>query len=157
GGAQSIRQNRTRATLVVLEVALSVVLLISAGLLIRSFSTLLHQEPGFDPKSLTVGQIWVPVPNNPEANQYLKLPQRTALARELLRRLAALPGVEQAALVRSNDVPLLNGGSNPFPFSFPDDTNTQQNDHAAEFGAVSPTYFETLKIPLKQGRVFTDF
>ncbi len=156
GGAQSVRQNRSRAALVVLEVAVSVVLLISAGLLIRSFSALLHQEPGLEPKGLTVGQIWIPVPNNPEANRYLNVPQRAALARELLRRLAALPGVQKAAIGTSNDVPFLNAETNPFPFSFPEDSGAQQNDHAAEFGAVSPTYFETMKIPIKQGRVFTD-
>jgi predicted permease len=156
GATQSIRQNRSRRALVVLEVAVSVILLISSGLLIRSFSALLQQQPGLDPKGLAVGQIWIPVPNNPEANRYLNVPQRAALARELLRRLAALPSVQTAAIGTSNDVPFLNAETNPFPFSFPEDSGAQQNDHAAEFGAVSPSYFDTLKIPVKQGRVFTD-
>jgi predicted permease len=155
GGAQSVGQNRSRAALVVLEVAVSVALLISAGLLIRSFSVLLHQQPGFDPRNLAVGQIWIPVPNNPNANRYLNAPQRAALARELLHRLAALPGIQDIAIGTSNDVPLLDAGSNPFPFSFPDESGARQNDHAAEFGAVSTAYFDTLKIPVKQGRVFT--
>ncbi len=71
-----MRQNRSRVTLVVMEVALSVVLLISAGLLIRSFSAVIQQQPGFDAKGLTVGQIWIPIPNNPQVNQYLKPEQR---------------------------------------------------------------------------------
>jgi putative ABC transport system permease protein len=71
GGTQSVRQNRSRAALVMLEVALSVVLLTGAGLLIRSFSAMLQQKPGLDPKGLTTGQIWIPVPNNPKANRYL--------------------------------------------------------------------------------------
>jgi len=133
-----------------------VVLLISAGLLIRSFSALLKQEPGFDRSGLTVGQIWIPVPNNPAANQYLKAPQRAALVRELLRRLKALPGVQKVAISTSSDVPFLDNERNALPFSFPDDSATPQNEHAAEFGAVSPDYFETLKIQLKNGRVFTE-
>ena len=156
GAGQSVRQNRFRAALVILQIAVSVVLLISAGLLIRSFVALLHQEPGFEPNGLTVGQIWIPVPNNPQANRYLNAPQRTALVRELLRRMGELPGVQKAALSTSAAVPFLNNVKNPFPFSLPDDSAIQQAGHAAEFGAVSPDYFEALRIPLKQGRTFTD-
>jgi predicted permease len=156
GGAQSIRQNRSRAALVASEVALSVVLLISAGLLIRSFSAMLHEEPGFDPSGLTVGQIWIPVPNNPDANRYLNPPQRATLARELLRRLGELPGVQQVAVGLATNVPFLTNVKNPVPFSFPDDTANSQNEHVAEFGAVSPKYFDVLKMPLKKGRLFTE-
>jgi predicted permease len=156
GGGQSVRQNRSRAALVVLEVALSVVLLVGAGLLIRSFSATLQQRPGLDPNGLTVGQVWVPVPNNPKMNRYLNPPQQAALARELLQHLAALPGVQKAAIGTSGDVPFLTNVRNHSTFSFPDESTIHQNDHVAEFGAVSPGYFEVLKTPLKQGRVFTD-
>jgi putative ABC transport system permease protein len=154
-GGQSVRQNRSRAALVVLEVALSVVLLVGAGLLIRSFSTMLRQEPGLDPKGLTAGQIWIPVPNDPKANRYLNAPQRAALVRELLRQLAELAGVQKAAIGTARDVPFLNA-NNPFPFSFLDESTIHQSEHAAEFGAVSPEYFEVLKAPLKAGRFFTN-
>ncbi len=70
GGGQSLRQNRSRATLVVTEVALSAVLLIGAGLLVRSFSAALGQDPGLDPERLVAGQIWVPIPSDPKANPY---------------------------------------------------------------------------------------
>jgi len=156
GGGQSLRQNRSRATLVVLEVALSAVLLIGAGLLVRSFSAVLSQNPGLDPERLVAGQVWVPVPNNPNANQYLTPTQRAGLARDLLTRLALLPGVEQSAVGTSSDIPLLSNVNNPLPFSLPDEASTHDNDHAAEFGAVSAGYFNVLKTPLKQGRVFTD-
>jgi putative ABC transport system permease protein len=138
-----------------LEVALSVVLLVGAGLLIRSFSTMLQQQPGLDPKGLTAGQIWIPVPNNPKANRYLNAPERAALVRELLRQLAALPGVQKAAIGLAGDVPFLNV-TYPFPFSFPDESTVHQSEHAAAFGAVSPEYFEVLKAPLRAGRFFTD-
>jgi putative ABC transport system permease protein len=156
GGGQSLRQNRSRAALVVLEVALSAVLLIGAGLLVRSFSAVLSQSPGLDPERLVAGQIWVPVPNNPKADQYLTSAQRAGLARELLARLALLPGMEQAAIGTSSDIPLLDNVNSTVPFSLPDEVSTQENDHAAEFGAVSAGYFDALKTPLKKGRVFTD-
>jgi hypothetical protein len=67
------------SALVVLEVALSAVLLIGAGLLVRSFSAVLRQNPGLDPDRLVAGQIWVPAPINPEADRYGTPTQRAAL------------------------------------------------------------------------------
>jgi putative ABC transport system permease protein len=156
GGGQSLRQNRSRAALVVLEVALSAVLLIGAGLLVRSFSAVLSQSPGLDPERLVAGQVWVPVPNNPKANQYLTAAQRAGLARELLARIALLPGMEETAIGTSTDIPLLSTVNSAVPFSLPDEASTQDNDHAAAFGAVSARYFDALNTPLKRGRVFTD-
>jgi predicted permease len=156
GGGQSVRQKRTRAALVVLEVALSVVLLIGAGLLVRSFSAAVSQNPGLDPERLVAGQIWVPVPNNPKANQYVTATQRAVLSRDLLARLALLPGIERAAIGTSTAVPLLGIVNNPTAFSLPDEASTHEEDHAAEFAAVSAAYFDVLRTPLKKGRIFTD-
>ena len=155
GGQHGVRQRRVRSVLVVLEVAVSVVLLTGAGLLIRSFVAVMQQDPGLNPDGLIAGQIWVPVPNNPQANRYLTPPQQAALARQLLDRFVRLPGVEAAAIGTSNDVPFLNQG-NAFPFSLPDESTTQDQNHAAQFGSVSPGYFAVLKTPLKRGRLFTD-
>jgi putative ABC transport system permease protein len=155
GGQLGVRQRRVRTVLVVLEVAVSVVLLTGAGLLLRSFAAVMRQDPGLDPNGLIAGQIWVPVPNNPQANRYLTPPQQTALARRLLDAFAVVPGVEAAAVGTANDVPFLNQG-NAFPFSLPDESTTQDQNHAAQFGAVSPGYFDVLKTPLKRGRLFTD-
>lgn len=156
GDLQSVRQNRSRAALVMLEVALSVVLLIGAGLLIRSLSAMLNERPGINPNRLTVGQIWIPVPNNPDANHYLNPPQRATLARELLRRLGEIPDVQQVAVGLATNVPFLSNVRNPIAFSFPDEPATSQDEHVAEFGAVSPNYFDVLGISLKKGRAFTD-
>ncbi len=155
GGQLGVRQRRLRTVLVVLEVAVSVVLLTGAGLLLRSFAAVMRQDPGLDPNGLIAGQIWVPVPNNPQANQYLTPPQQTALARRLLDAFAGLPGVEAVAVGTATDVPFLNQ-ANAFPFSLPDESTTQDQNHAAQFSAVSPSYFDVLKTPLKRGRVFTD-
>src|SRR5690349_10309059 len=155
GGQQGLRQRRLRTVLVVLEVAVSVVLLTGAGLLLRSFVAVMKEDPGLDPNGLIAGQIWVPVPNNPQANRYLTSQQQSVLARQLRDAFVRLPGVEAAAVGTANDVPFLNQG-NAFPFSLPDESTTQDQNHAAQFGAVSPGYFDVLKTPLKRGRLFTD-
>jgi putative ABC transport system permease protein len=116
----------------------------------------LSQNPGLDPERLVTGQIWVPVPNNPKADQYLTPAQRAGLARELLARIALLPGMEKTAIGTQSDIPLLSNVNNPVTFSLPDEVSTHENDHAAEFGAVSAGYFDVLRTPLKKGRVFTN-
>jgi len=160
GGQYGIRQSRSRAALVTLEVALSVVLLISAGLLIRSFSAMLREQPGIDPRGVTVAQIWIPRPNNPDADPYLNPPPRAQLARELVQRLEAAPGVQSVAVGLSTNVPFLNTRAlnqfNLIAFSFPDNATSAQEQYTADFGAVSPNYFDLLKLPLRKGRVFTD-
>ena len=156
GGSQSARQNRARGALVILEVALSVVLSIGAGLLIRSFSVMLQQKAGFEPAGVTVGQIWVPVPNNPSANRYLRGPQRAALARKLLAQIAALPGVDKAAIGAAGTVPYLSNVRNPATFSFSEEAAAPQSAHSAEFGSVSSEYFDLLRIPLKSGRFLAE-
>ncbi|MDX6559350.1 MAG: putative transport system permease protein [Blastocatellia bacterium] len=156
GGQHGIRQSRSRAALVTLEVALSVVLLISAGLLIRSFSAMLRERPGIDPRGVTVAQIWIPVPNSPDANHYLNPPQRARLARELVQRLEAAPGVPSVAVGLSTNVPFLSNVRNLIAFSFPDSATSAQEEYTADYGAVSPNYFDLLKLPLRKGRVFTD-
>jgi putative ABC transport system permease protein len=156
GGQHGVRQRRVRTVLVVLEVAVSVVLLTGAGLLVRSFVAVMQQDPGLATNGLIAGQIWVPVPNNPAANRYLTPPQQAALARRLLDAFVRLPGVEAAAVGTANDVPFLNNQGNAFPFSLPDESTTQEQNHAAQFGSVSPRYFDVLKTPLKRGRFFTD-
>src|SRR5207245_4768686 len=132
----SMRQNRSRAALVTLEIALSIVLLIGAALLIRSFSTMLREESGLDPKGLTIAQVWIPVPNNPEANKYLTPAQRASLARELLRRLAALPGAEKAAVGRATDVPFLSNVRNPVSCRFPHESCATEDGQFGLCGAV---------------------
>ncbi|HMI57182.1 MAG TPA: FtsX-like permease family protein, partial [Gemmatimonadaceae bacterium] len=157
GTGAGTRQNRSRSLLVVSQIALSVVLLIGAGLLIRSFAIVLRQDPGLDPTNLVTGQIWIPVPNNPAANKYLDPTKQSALAQQLLERLSSLPGIEDAALGTPADVPMLAGTNNARPFTLPDESTTQQDDHAAKFGSVSPLYFDALKIPIVKGRVFTSY
>jgi putative ABC transport system permease protein len=152
---RTLRKSPAFVTTTVLTMALG----IGANLAIFAIVNavlLLSQNPGLDPQRLVAGQIWVPVPNNPKANQYLMPTQRAGLARELLARLALLPGMEQTAIGTSTAVPLLSIVNNPVAFSLPDEVSTHENDHAAEFAAVSAAYFDVLRTPLKKGRVFTN-
>ena len=156
GGAYGIRQRRVRATLVAVEVALSVVLLVGAGLLLRSFVAVLHEDPGIEPNGLLTGQIWVPYPNDPKTNRYLTPVQSTALVRRLLDRLAKLPGVSQVAIASSAEIPFAAAlAGTEGPFSFTDDGETQASDHAAVFGTVSSQYFSVLGTSIKRGRDLT--
>ena len=156
GAGQSRRHQRARSTLVVAEVALSVVLLAGAGLLIRSFARAVNADPGLDPKNLIAAQIWVPVPNNPEMNPYRDVPSRTGLVTNLLAGMAVIPGVQYAALGTLGTLPSRNVSANPAPFSLPDEPNTQEQNRAAQFGAVSADYFSALGTPIRKGRAFTN-
>ena len=157
GAGQGRRHARSRATLVVAEVALSVVLLAGAGLLIRSFAHAVGSDPGLDPNGLVAAQIWVPVPNNPAANRYIGFPARTGLVANLLSRMSTMPNVQYAALGTLNDMPARNGATtvNPSQFSLPDEATTQEQNRAAQFGSVSPQYFDALGTPITRGRAFT--
>jgi putative ABC transport system permease protein len=155
GAGQGRRHHRFRAALVVTEVALSVVLLAGAGLLIRSFARTVGGDPGLDPRNLVAAQVWVPVPNNPAMNQYRTFPARAALVANLESRLSVIPGVQYAALATPGDMPARNASINPGPFSLPDEPTTREENRAAQFGSVSPDYFNALGTPVKKGRAFT--
>lgn len=155
GAGTSARHNRWRNILVVTEVALSAVLLISAGLLVRSFGAVVHEDAGFRVDGVMTGRVWVPVPNNPAANKYLSPERQIRLAEQLLDRLQHLPGVDLAALASSGDLPLGDGGRNPQSFSLPGELAAKRDDYVAQFGLITAEYFSTLGIPLEQGRAFT--
>jgi predicted permease len=155
-GGPSVRQNRFRALLVATEIASSVVLLIGAGLLVRSFWGALQVNPGLDPKNLMVARIWIPQSSNPESNRYLKAPQFVALVREILRQVRPLPGVQEVAIGGGGSIPFLNDGRRSFAFSLPDEAGSSPGDRSAQLRVVTPDYFKVLKAPLLHGRFFTE-
>jgi predicted permease len=142
GGGQ-----RLRASLLIAEVALSLVLLIAAGLLLTSFARLQRVEPGFNPDSVFTAQIVLP----PQRYAGEKL---VAFYEQLYQRLAALPGSSSAAL--TDRVPL-TGGQSPAPVAVvgrpipPMSERPHANRHL-----VSPRYFVTLGIPVRAGRDFDE-
>jgi len=139
---------------VILEFALSLILMIAAGLLFRSFGRLLDVNPGFNPEGVLLARIWLPVPNNPELDPYRDPIKRSAFTKDLLQRVSAIPGVQSAAISNGNAVPLV-GPHNSGGFTIEGGAVTNNNIPTAQIGAVSPDYFRTIETPLKRGRFFT--
>src|SRR5262249_12017907 len=147
--------HRFRNILVSTEIALSLVVLVGAGLLVRSFDEMLRVNPGFNPSRLGFTQIWIPVPNDPTKNPYRTIDKRNAFVAEVLRRVDKFPGVQSAAMGSSTQVPF-GGGGTTFRFVFAGEPNTPEMIKRAEQSVVSPEYFATLAAPIKSGRTFAD-
>jgi putative ABC transport system permease protein len=135
---------RFRGLLIVFETASAFVLLVCAGLLINSFMRLLRVPPGFNPEGVMIAQTALPTA------RYRKAEQSKAAQRQLLERLAALPGV-QAAGVTTN-LPLV--GDRGIGFLIEGDTAETVN--TAYNAWVSKDYFRALGVPLRTGRSFID-
>ena len=154
GAGFGARSNRLRGLLVVTEFALSLLLMIGAGLLLRSFWRVLEVNPGFNAQNVLVARIWLPVPNNPEMDPYRSPPKRAQFVKEVLRRAGGLPGVQYTAMSSGNAVPLIGPHNN---------TGLVIEDRAddsvlpqVQVSAVSPDYFSVLGAPLVEGRFFSD-
>ena len=137
-------QHRLQTWMVVGETALSLVLLVGAGLLIRSFVRVLHVDPGFDPHAVFTARISLPdnaYPHDPKI-QFMD---------QLVPRLALLPGVKSA----SAGWPLpMSGNSASISFTV-EGHPVAKADHPSEaLGLALPGYFETMRIPLIAGRTF---
>ncbi len=137
-----------RHALIVAEVALTLVLLVCAGLLLHSFSQLLRTEAGFDYDRLLTFNLDLP------EQKYGPLEPQRAFFQRLQQQLRALPGVTNVAY--SSGLPLGNNGwQSSFviegrPLLPPNETPSMETT------IVSPTYFETMKIPLRAGRWFEE-
>ncbi|HEX6162607.1 MAG TPA: ABC transporter permease [Vicinamibacterales bacterium] len=145
GGSSSARHRRMRSALVVAEIALALVLLVGAGLLLRSFAALTRVAPGFNPQNLLV----VNLPLSPRS--YGDSVIRTAAVDRIVERVAALPGIERAAM--STMIPMAGPGATihfnraAFPPKGPEDYVM------AGYRAVTPDYLGVLGVPLKRGRL----
>jgi len=155
GSGFGLATNRFRSGLVVLEFALSLILMIAAGLLLRSFGRLLEVNPGFNPENVLLARVWLPVPNNPELDPYRDPLKRAGFIKELLQRVSAIPGVRNAAISSGNAVPLV-GPPNSGGFAIEGDAVTNNAIPTSQITVVSPDYFRTIGTPLKRGRFFTD-
>jgi predicted permease len=155
GSGSSKRQMRVSSALVASEIALSLILLIGAGLFLRSFWQLLQVRPGFNPHQVVTAQIWLAYPNDPNQNRYFTTPKRAAFMREVLRRVSALPGVEEAAIGGGGSLPLVRA-RNQVSFTIEGRPADSERTPVAEFASVSPGHFHALEIPLLSGRDFTD-
>lgn len=155
GSGFGARHQRFRSLLVISEFALSLMLMIGAGLLLRSFWRLLEVNPGFNPQHVLMARIWLPVPNNPELDPYRPVPKRAAFVSEVLRRVGTLPGVQSAAIGGGNGVPLI-GPHNSGSFTMESQAEQPANPPLAQVSAVSAEYFRVLGTPLIRGRFLAD-
>jgi len=138
--------NRFRDVLVVSEVALAVVLLVGAGLMLRSLQQVLNQDPGFDTTNLLTLSLAVP------EKAYADGPQQQALQRRLLKDIHALPGVRDVAAV--SIVPL-SGSGNTSRFDLEGHPKASGGEeYEASTPTVTTNYFEVMRIPLRSGRFF---
>ncbi len=150
GTGRSRRHGRTSEALVVAEFAICLVLMIGAGMLLRSFWHLIQSDPGFNPHNVLAARVWLPQPNDPTADPYARPADRTTFTREVLRRAGELPGITSAAMTSS--LPLA-GRTNKAPLAIEGYTGDAA---AAEFVSVSPSYFTVMGTPLYDGRVFLE-
>ncbi len=135
-----------RNTVVVTEVALSFILLIGSGLMIRSFIALQRIDLGYDPDNVLAFQLL-------GAGNLSQPQERAAFMRDLHGRLSALPGVEN--VTASYPFPLA-GGFSPLRWGMAEALSDPSKFQAADWQVVLPGYFETLRTPLIAGRVFTE-
>jgi hypothetical protein len=155
GSGFGLATSRFRSGLVVLEFGLSLILMIAAGLLLRSFGRLLEVNPGFNPDNVLLARVWLPVPNNPDLDPYRDPLKRSGFIKDLLGRVSAIPGVRNAAISSGTAVPLV-GPHNTGGFTIEGEAVTNNVIPTAQIGVVSPDYFRTMETPLKRGRFFTD-
>jgi predicted permease len=139
---------RTRKLLVAGEVACTVVLLIVTGLLVRSFSRLLTQQRAFDSRHVTLAQVDLYAPQYGDSTDK-SASVRSGFVDRALENLAQLPGVQSVA--STSELPL--AGENWVDTIFrPDHPVQKGQEPAANMRWVSPSYLDTLKIPLLEGR-----
>ncbi|GGG90343.1 ABC transporter permease [Silvibacterium dinghuense] len=156
GSKGSRGRSRARQLLVISELALSLVLMVAASLLLRSFWGLYKAEPGFNPDRVMAVQTWLPGPNNPSADIYQTATQESVLLREILRRSRSLPGVEEAAVGDVAALPL--GHSHPDQLPLIREGVETMDNQAPRIDSpiISPEYFHLLGMPLLRGRLFND-
>ena len=151
-GEATIRSVRTRNWLVGAEVALSLTLVIGAGLLLRTFWELLQVHPGFASENVLAATVWLPVPNDPKTDVYGTTEQRTALTRELVRRLHTISGVKDAAT--TSVLPLRN---QLLPRGFRVEGKSDQGDPSSAYWIlISPEFIHGMGASVLRGRAFDE-
>jgi len=148
GGGEGAHWNRLRSAFVVAQVAFSILLLISAGLLIRSFGKLLQTDAGFDSKNLLTLEYRLPRAKYTEPDSVWNF------HRQVLENIQQLPGVKSASLIRS--LPFSGNGANAGIALLDRETPPAGREPQVVFNIATSGYFETARIPLIRGRLFCD-
>ena len=158
GSNGSRRTSRLRHVLVIGELALSLVLMVGAGLLLRSFWDLFKVQPGFNPSRVMAIETWLPVPNDPKTDIYNTATQEAVMLREVLRRNRTLPGVEETAVGDLAALPLGHDENdlNMFPLIREGQDVQSSQPPLIDTSIVSPEYFHLLGMTLLRGRLFVE-
>jgi putative ABC transport system permease protein len=153
GSGTSGKTNRLRGLLIASESALAVVLMVGAGLLLRTFWGLLQENPGFNPSRIVAANLYLPVPNNPEMDRYAKTEIFNSFVREAMRHVSAIPGVDLASM--TTDLPVTHL-SRRRPVNIEDRPDESGKGLFSEITSVTPEYFKVLQASLVRGRYFTE-
>ena len=141
-------QTRLRAVLVVAEVGLACMLLVGAGVMLRSFVNLLHSDPGFQAEHVLTAQVSLP------SSRYKTIASMAGFDRNLLTKLSSLPGVQAAGM--GTDLPWTGYDENMGGFTIEGKAPPPREHFHARFHAASPDYFRAAGIPLVSGRYFSE-
>jgi predicted permease len=149
-GAHGVKMRRLRTALVAAEIAFTVVLLIGAGLLLRSYAAVLAVDPGFSAEGLLIAETVLP------DSRYSNVSDRDAFYSRVLENVRALPGVESAGY--TNYAPLMFAGGRSIVLveGRPRPAPAEIVGIMATNRSASPGYLETLRVPLVTGRVFDE-
>jgi len=155
GATAGRRHNQIRNGLVVGEIALALVLLVGAGLLIKSYARLQNVNPGFNPHNVLTMEISLPQLKYPAPDTFFYLGTEKAIRffEEATRRIAKLPGVQASAATTA--LPL-SGSNNDSSFAIEGRENNGGPSPDEEIRVVTPDYFRVLQTGLLQGRFFSD-
>ena len=148
GGSDGARGRRLRSALAIAEIAVALVLVVGAGLLVRSFVALNRVDLGFETRGLLALRLQLPRAAYPKEEQVAAFYQR------LTERIRALPGVESAAAASSILLPALPQSAGVIVENRPADTSSGARV-PVPYDAVTPEFFDTLGIPVVKGRRFT--
>ena len=146
-GSTGGMRTRLRRALVITEIAFSLVLLVGAGLIVKSFTALLHRNPGFNTVRLLTFSVFLPPVSYP------KDPDAIRFDRDFTDRIGALPGV--VGIASSSVVPL-TGGGNTIRFAIEGHPAATGEENECSIRDVSAGYFSLIGIPLVAGRFFSD-
>lgn len=148
GSTEGVRRNRVRSLLVVSEIALSLVLLIGAGLLLKSFQRLREINPGFNPTNVLTMNLELP------ESKYAKADQQGAFFQQLLERTRTLPGVESLGVI---DPLPLSGNNKTTTFNIEGRPPVAPTDQlSSNVRTISSDYFRAMGIPLLKGRALSE-
>ena len=147
GSSEGAVGRRTRAALVIVEIVLALVLLASAGLLVESFLRLQKVPSGFDPSNVTTARVALP------ETTYGKPEQAGAFYKKLLDHVSTFPGMQSVGAAWW--IPL-SGSEISFNFNVEEHPVAPGQQPVAQVNVVTPNYFQTLRVPIRRGRAFTE-